>query len=185
MTTRSKNEPGLPVWVATFGLGIALPLILILAMTAWALLIVAGMAVFVGTPIAVYMIGSRLLRIGTVTTPAARPSLVREITIPGPRLLAPANLEPVTGTVAVTVARAVGTCPMGQTFKAGERYEFTNGDVDPDLCPVAERAIRPLIEQMRRGEYPEMIRPYCATRVHEVIFEIEAVSAKARELTPA
>ncbi len=185
MTTRSNNPSRLPVWAATFGLGIALPLILILATTAWALVIVAGMALFIGTPIAAYMIGSRLLRIRTVPTPAAGPTLVREIRIPGPRLLAPANLEPVTGAIAVTVARAVGTCPMGQTFKAGERYEFTNGHVDPDLCQVAERAIRPLVEQMRRGEYPEMIRPFCATGVHEVIFEIEAVSEKARELTPA
>lgn len=188
MTTRSMNQSSLPVWVAAMGLGVALPLLLLLVIVMWALVIVAGMALFVGIPIGVYMIGSRLLSIRTTAEPVA---LVRrkttEIMIPAPvgAIAVIPDFEPLFETVSATVTRAHGTCPMGQTFKVGERYQFNNGHVEPGICPVAEKAIRPLVEQMRRGEYPAMILPQCVTKAHEVVFVLEGVPVEAGVLTPA
>ena len=191
MTQRSMNQSSLPVWVAAIGLGVALPLLLILVIVMWALVIVAGMALFVGIPIGVYMIGSRLLSIRRTAEPVAPVAMVRrkttEIMIPAPvpAIAVIPDFEPLFETVSATVTRAHGTCPMGPSFKVGERYEFTNGHVEPGICPVAEKAIRPLVEQMRRGEYPAMIRPQYVTKAHEVVFVLEGVPAEVGELTPA
>ncbi|MCH7604164.1 MAG: hypothetical protein IIB54_15510, partial [Planctomycetes bacterium] len=50
--------------------------------------------------------------------------------------------------------------------------------VEPDLCPVAARAIRPLVEQMSRGEYPDVIKPQCVSANHAVVFQLEGVEER-------
>ena len=182
------NESNGSIWVAIAGLSFAVPFLLMAVIVMWALVVAVGIAAFIGVPVACYMMASRLARIRTTAQPVAvarRRTTEIIIPAPAPAIASIPDFEPAFKTVSVTVARAHGTCPMGQTFNVGERYEFTNGHVEPGICPVAEKAIRPLVEQMRRGEYPEMIRPQCVTKAHEVVFVLEGVPAEAGELTPA
>ncbi len=82
--------------------------------------------------------------------------------------------------VSVRVVEAQGTCPLGFTFHAGDEFVFTNGTVAPQLCGRADKALRPLIEQLRAGDYHKIELPYCQTKQHLVVFELE----KARVAEP-
>jgi uncharacterized repeat protein (TIGR04076 family) len=87
--------------------------------------------------------------------------------------------------VRIRVAAARGTCPVGYRYEAGTEYVFRDGEVSPDFCPVARRALMPLVAQMRRGEIPRTLKPFCKTSVHEVVFEFAAGAPAKREVEPA
>jgi hypothetical protein len=73
---------------------------------------------------------------------------------------------------------------MGYRYETGTEYVFQNGNVSPEFCPVARRALAPLVAQVRRGEIPGTLKPFCKTSVHEVVFEFAAGARAAREAEP-
>lgn len=87
--------------------------------------------------------------------------------------------------VRIRVATARGVCPMGYRFEAGTEYVFRNGETSPAFCPVARRALTPLVTQVRRGEIPATLKPFCKTSVHEIVFEFAAGALAAREVRAA
>ncbi|MBI4220573.1 MAG: hypothetical protein HY682_10540 [Chloroflexi bacterium] len=85
-----------------------------------------------------------------------------------------AQAEAAAAPVRLRVASAHGVCPVGYQFEMGTEYIFQNGAVSPEICPVARRALMPFVAQVRRGEIPTTLKPFCKTAVHEVVFEFAA-----------
>lgn len=101
-------------------------------------------------------------------------------------LTAVAAADAMLAPVKLRVASARGTCPMGYRYETGTEYVFLNGEVSPAFCPVARRALTPLVTQVRRGEIPGTLKPFCKTSVHEVVFEFAMrAPAAAQEKEPA
>ena len=103
--------------------------------------------------------------------------------LPNPAAIAAA--EAALAPVRLRVASAQGTCPVGYRYEMGAEYVFTNGHVSPAFCPVAQRALAPLVAQIRRGEIPTTLMPFCKTSVHEVVFEFAAGAPATRAVQPA
>lgn len=173
--TNERFQSTSPVWFA-LGSVLALPAFLFLMFSPWVLLPVVGIAGITLAPAGILVRWARH-QVGVRPAVEVPTRLVKT-----PAFVAQPQplFQPVHGDVAVRVSQTHGTCPMGYTYREGAEYLFQNGSVTPELCPVAQQAIQPLVEQLRQGEYPTTVKPFCSSTNHEVVFELEAFRRKRK-----
>ncbi len=100
-----------------------------------------------------------------------------------PTLLAPTPASPPllqqapAADVSMRVVAARGTCPLGYSFQVGDEFVFANGTAAPQLCRRAQQKLQPIVSQVRAGQYSTITLPYCKTKHHLVVFELQKKKA--------
>lgn len=110
---------------------------------------------------------------------------VRERKHGGCRLEASRNVEHTVPQV-VAIARVIqaqGVCPLGQRFRVGQRFLFTEDTVTPGLCPLVRSRLEWAVGRCLRGEGVSQESVVChdLDHGHRVVFGFRVVRNKVRQ----
>lgn len=83
------------------------------------------------------------------------------------------------------VIQAQGMCPLGQRFRVGQMFLFTEDTVAPDLCPLVRSRLEWVVGRCRRGEDVSQESVVCQDldHGHRVVFGFRLVRDKVRQGT--